>query len=142
MINKAKFLEIWRPLLQRFRTPTQEQLDIDFDRLRVYEPEILARAVENLLQNHRSADYPTFGEIFDAIEQVFQQRPMTNIDDEKGTTGCRFCHDAGLSAPYPNPDNKGYYCDCEKGRKKRAGHLAYRKTGDMKKARIAYEEER
>ena len=138
MISKSEFLKIWEPLMNRFQPPSDEQLDIDYERLNVYEPEILKKAVEIILETRSNLIYPPLGEIFNALEQAYELR--RSAEKQEHVPDCQQCWDGGFVYHYPNPENKATFCSCLKGRKKRAAWIEYRHSRDIAKTRRAYEE--
>ena len=141
MISKIEFLKIWEPLMNRFQPPSDEQLDIDYERLNVYEPEILKKAVEIILETRSALIYPPLGEIFDALEQAYAlRRSAEKADSYEHIPDCQQCYDSGVVYHYPNLENKATFCSCLKGRKKRAAWIEYRHSHDIGKTRRAYEE--
>ena len=141
MISKSEFLKIWEPLTERFEPPSDKQLDIDYERLNVYEPEILKKAVEIILETRSALIYPPLGEIFDAVEQAYAlRRSAEKVDSYEHIPDCQQCWDSGFVYHYPNPENKATLCSCLKGRKKRAAWIEYRRSRDTAKTRKVYEE--
>lgn len=132
-ITREQFTEIISPLVMRFKTPPNflEILDIDYQNLKYFEPDLLKSAVQYILENRRYQEYPALAEIIDAIESVRERFSEPELKD----WACSGCLDSGI---YYNPITyKAYFCSCEKGIRKRAYITEFFKSRDIKKAREA-----
>ncbi len=135
MLEKEKFLQIINPLTVRFGNPGKRVLDIDYEYLKHFSEEALYLAVDQIITSRQYQSYPSLGELYEIMESVVaKDEDITKEEDYI----CGACCDEGIVV-WPDTD-KATFCSCEKGLRKRAAFLEYRRTGDARRAQRAFEE--